>query len=366
MDLIDNLRTLAAKIAKFKSDGLLRTEEGTKNALVMPFINALGYNVFDPTEVTPELIADVGTKKGEKVDYAILKDGKPIILFECKIFGTNLNDVHASQLYRYFTVTTARFGVVTDGAVYRFYTDLDTPNIMDKDPFFIFDLSDIRESQVEELKKFSKSHYDAAGIISAASQLKYKNLLKLYLSQQTTQPSETFIKLLMSESKAYGGRFTQQMIDQFAPIVRESLRLFINEQVEHRLKAALARETEAAAVPEAEAVTPEPSEASSAIVTTQEEIEAYFIVKSILRDKIDPKRIAMRDAQSYCSILLDDNNRKPLCRLRFNGATRYIGLFNDQRAEEKVALTALDDLYKYSERLKAMIDYYEHRAAAQA
>jgi predicted type IV restriction endonuclease len=99
--------------------------------MVMPFISALGYNVFDLTEVTPELHADVGLKKGEKVDYAILKDGKPIILFECKWHGADLNREHASQLYRYFSVTEARFSVLTNGIAYRFFTDLEAPNKMD-------------------------------------------------------------------------------------------------------------------------------------------------------------------------------------------------------------------------------------------
>lgn len=120
MDLIDQLRELALRIAKIKDS--IQTEEATKNAMVMPFIQILGYNVFDPLEVTPELIADVGTKKGEKVDYAILREGKPIILFECKKVGSDLNINHASQLFRYFHVTEARFGVLTNGITYHFFT----------------------------------------------------------------------------------------------------------------------------------------------------------------------------------------------------------------------------------------------------
>ncbi|MBC8170325.1 MAG: type I restriction enzyme HsdR N-terminal domain-containing protein [Anaerolineae bacterium] len=361
MDLIDNLRTLATKIPKLKQEGLIKTEEGTKNALVMPFINALGYNVFDPTEVTPELIADMGTKKGEKVDYAILKDNKPIILVECKTFGTNLKEIHASQLYRYFTVTSARFGVLTDGVIYRFYTDLVTPNIMDADPFFIFDMLDIKEPAIEELKKFSKSMFDEAGIVSNASALKYKSLIKGYFSSQLTQPTEGFIRLCIQESKAYTGRLTQGVIDDFAPIIRESLRMFITDQVEARLKSALARDTseeEPKNEPQAELST---AEQQQAIVTTQEEIEAYFIVKAILRETVDAKRIVMRDQQSYCGILLDDNNRRPICRLRFNGTQKHIGFINDQRAEEKITLTSLDDLYNYKDRLIAVVNFYDHK-----
>jgi hypothetical protein len=98
MDFIDHLRILASRIASTKD--MIQTEEATKNAMVMPLIQILGYNVFDPLEVTPELVSDVGTKKGEKVDYAILKDGKPIILFECKKSGGDLSINHAGQLVR--------------------------------------------------------------------------------------------------------------------------------------------------------------------------------------------------------------------------------------------------------------------------
>lgn len=358
MDLVDNLRALATKIPKFKQDGLMKTEEGTKNALVMPFLNALGYNVFDPMEVTPELIADVGTKKGEKVDYAILKDGKPIILFECKIHGTNLKQVHASQLYRYFTVTSARFGVLTDGQVYRFYTDLVQANIMDADPFFVIDICDFKEHDLEQLKRFTKSIFDEQAIITSASELKYKSLIKAYLGEQMQQPTETFIRTILTESKAYSGRMTQSTLDEFRPIIRDALRMFITDQVELRLKAALARETAAAEQPTEPAVDTEKVTSEQPIVTTQDEIEAFFVIKAVLRDVVDPKRIHMRDNQTYCSILLDDNNRRPICRLRFNSTHKYIGVFDESKQEQRIAINTVDDIYQHGDRLKAVFALY--------
>lgn len=155
MDFIDQIRVLASRIANTKD--IIQTEEATKNAMIMPFIQALGYNVFDPLEVTPELVSDVGTKKGEKVDYAILKDGKPIILFECKKCGGDLSINHASQLFRYFHVTEARFGVLTNGLIYRFFTDLEQPNKMDEKPFLEFNLLDFKDQDIDELKN-SQNH----------------------------------------------------------------------------------------------------------------------------------------------------------------------------------------------------------------
>ena len=142
MDFIDQLRILSTRVMATRA--MIQTEEATKNAMVMPFIQILGYNVFDPLEVTPELVADIGTKKGEKVDYAILRDGLPIILFECKKAGADLHINHASQLFRYFHVTSARFVVLTNGLVYRFFTDLEQPNKMDEKPFFEFNILDFK------------------------------------------------------------------------------------------------------------------------------------------------------------------------------------------------------------------------------
>lgn len=367
MDFIDLLREQATKIPKLKDQGLIKTEEGTKNALIMPFIRILGYDVFDPLEVTPELIADVGVKKGEKVDYAILQNGTPIMLFECKSFGTSIKNSHGSQLYRYFSVTPARFGILTDGVVYRFFTDLEAQNKMDSEPFFIFNMLDFRDSDVEELKKFSKEQFDKGSIVAAAGDMKYKGLIKRYLVDQLALPSAAFVRLCLEETKAHHGPYFQSTLDKFMAVVHEAFKQFVNEQVNVRLKTALARDTiepvktevsqSAPAQPETPAepaTTPE----IEPIVTTQDEIEAYFIVKSILREMVDPKRISMRDSQSYCAILLDDNNRKPICRLRFNSATKYVGFFGDPKVEERVKIEALDDIYKQSDKLKSIIAHY--------
>lgn len=142
----------------------MQTEEATKTALVMPFLQLLGYDVFDPIEVMPEFNCDIGTKKGEKIDYAIFKDEKPIILIECKHWQQDLN-LHDNQLLRYFHVSNAKFGVLTNGIVYRFYTDLENPNKMDEKPFLEVNLSDYRGIQIEELKKFHKTYFDLDNII---------------------------------------------------------------------------------------------------------------------------------------------------------------------------------------------------------
>ncbi|OAN50866.1 type I restriction endonuclease [Magnetospirillum moscoviense] len=167
MDFSDKIAALAQRIAKQKD--AIETEEATKTAFIMPFLRDLGYDVFDPHVVMPEFTADVGVKKGEKVDYAIKLDGKVVMLVECKPCKGALSTQHMSQLYRYFSVTEARFGILTNGIVYWFFTDLAEPNKMDAKPFFEFDMLNYRPAQVEELKKFATGNFDVATILETAS-----------------------------------------------------------------------------------------------------------------------------------------------------------------------------------------------------
>ena len=343
MDLIDRLKELSARIPKQLDH--LQTEEATKNALVMPFIQALGYNVFDPTEVVPEYTADVGTKKGEKVDYVIQAGGTPIILIECKTVSVNLDEQHASQLYRYFSVTEARFGVLTNGIIYRFYSDLDAPNKMDARPFFEFSLDDVDEQGCKELKRFAKGAFDLETILSTASDLKYRKGIKRALAEEWVNPSEEFVRMMAG--RVYSGRMTQAVRDQFAHITKSAFHEFLSERINERLKAAL--ET---SVGDQGGDEPEATEEPQTIVTTADELEAYYVVKAILAEVIEPKRVFMRDRKTYCGILIDDNNRKTVCRLWFNGSQKYLGLFNEAKEETKHAVGSTDDLYSFAATIR--------------
>ncbi len=355
MDFIDHLRALSSRIATTRT--MIQTEEATKNAMIMPFIQILGYNVFDPLEVTPELVSDVGTKKGEKVDYAILRDGKPIILFECKRAGDDLNVNHAGQLFRYFHVTSARFGVLTNGLVYRFFTDLEQPNKMDEKPFFEFNILDFKERDVEELKKFAKAAFDLETILTTANDLKYTRAIQNRLAEWMVSPSEDFVRLLSADLLA-GKRFTPIVKDQFTVITKRAFEQLLGERINDRLKGAMTPESARVTEPTAPAI---PIEAANEVqvVTSAEEIEGFHIVRAILREAVSPRRVFMRDAQSYCAILLDDNNRKPICRLRFNNREKLaVGLFNNKKEEERLSLESLDDLYNCTDQLKATVLSY--------
>jgi hypothetical protein len=299
----------------------LITEEATKNALVMPFLHSvLGYDVFDPSEVVPEFTADVGTKKGEKVDYALIKDGAVQILIECKKYGENLSTKHANQLFRYFSVTNARIAILTNGSQYQFYTDLDAPNKMDDKPFLVLDLEDLDEHVIPEVKKLTKSSFDVDSVVDAAGELKYLNQIKKVLTEQFMNPEEDFVKFFTS--KVYDGVQTAKVKAQFLDITSKALKQFLNDSVNSRLKSAIGNEgSNLNSVSSDEGNTVIISnqvDNKSKIETTEEEIDGFNIIKAIFRQKIDVTRIVYRDTQSYFGVLLDDNNRKPLCRLHFN------------------------------------------------
>lgn len=238
MDFIDQIKVIGEKVARLKDQ--IQTEEATKNAFIMPFIAALGYDVFNPLEVVPEFVADIGIKKGEKVDYCIFKDKDPILIVECKWHGEKL-DVHSSQLHRYFHVTKARFGMLTNGIIYRFYTDLEEANKMDESPFLEFNIIDLKESIITELKKFHKSVFNVEEIVSSASELKYTREIRSLLNSQLVSPSEPFVKYFASQ--VYTGRLTPKVMDQFSSLVRKTFAQLINDSINDRLKSALTVET---------------------------------------------------------------------------------------------------------------------------
>lgn len=358
MDFYESLSNLSTKIKQ--QAGNIATEEATKNAFVMPFIkNVLGYDIFDPAEVVPEYVCDIGTKKGEKIDYAIFKDGQLQILVECKKIGDPLNLNHANQLFRYFHVTTAKISVLTNGCVYKFFTDLDSPNKMDEKPFLELDLLDIDEHAVPELLKLTKSAFDLNSVLNAAGELKYIGQLKKELAHELSDPGDEFLRLFAA--RVYEGPITARVREQFQPLLKKAISQFNNDLVNDRLKSAItsiapihAPSAPTEFIPAQEASCDAPfDDERPRIETTAEEIEGFFIVKSIVRSAVEPHRIVHRDTQSYFGILIDDNNRKPVCRLHFNRSQKYISLFDAERKETRYPINKLDDIYNFSDALIA-------------
>jgi hypothetical protein len=353
VDFRDQIKQLGDRVSKLKEQ--IQTEEATKNAFIMPFLQVLGYDVFNPIEVVPEYVTDIGTKKGEKIDYAIFKDGNPTILVECKHWAQNLN-LHDGQLLRYFHVSKAKFGLLTNGITYRFYSDLVESNKMDEKPFLEFVISEIKDNQIEELKKFHKSVFDAESITNTASELKYTNELKQLLQQELANPSPEFVKHFAKQ--VYPSVVTAKILEQFTNLTKKSIQQHISDIITERLKTALTKEDEKNK--EQEEILAEQSKVEeNKIITTEQELEGFLIVKTILRQKINSARVTYRDAQSYFAILLDDNNRKTICRLYLNGGKKYLATLDDQKKEVKNEISSLDDIFNYADALLKIVDNYD-------
>lgn len=347
MELEAKLAELAKTVRDHRE--VLATEEAAKNALVMPFIQALGYNVFNPGEVIPEFTCDVGTKKGEKVDYAVCSGGDVILLIECKPSHSDLNINHASQLFRYFSVTETRVAILTNGVIYKFFSDTDMPNRMDQRPFFTLNLEAIRKADIRTLEGFCKGSFDVDKIVQEAGKLKLESLVYKELEKEIVEPSEEFIRLIAG--RVSPGRFTANVRETFASLIVNSMSALIRDRVNARLTSALNNGGE-----ESEEVE---GESQGDVVTTDEEREGFNIVRAIGARKVDPKRIVMRDAKSYCAVLLDDNNRKTLARLHFNSATsRHFGTFSGKE-ETRYAVDAPVDIYKHEKAILQRLEELE-------
>lgn len=350
-DIADQLRVLATKLERTRNE--LSTEEATKTTLIMPFIQSvLGFDVFDGTEVIPEFTADVGMKKGEKVDFAIVNDDEIAILLECKKVGEPLSLENAAQLFRYFTVTTARIAILSNGNEYRFYTDLDAPNKMDSQPFLELRMDDLDSSLFTEIEKLRKSNFDLESVLSAAEELKYVSAAKREFASEARELSYDVASVFLP--RIYSGRLTAKIREQLTPLVAKGYAQFISDQVNYRLQTALggSQRLEASPVPATEEPSDQDVQQDSDIVTTVDEFQGHLIVQAILSRDYDPTRVVLRDTKSYCGILMDDNNRKPICRFHFHNPDNLrIGLLDEEKNVTLHHLNGLPEIYQYSDAL---------------
>ncbi|SJZ38392.1 type I restriction endonuclease [Garciella nitratireducens] len=350
MNFEEQIKSFAERTRSIK-DGI-ETEEATKTSLIMPLFQILGYDIFNPLEFTPEYTADVGIKKGEKVDYAILQNKEPIIFIEAKSINETLTK-HDSQLFRYFGTTTAKFAILTNGLIYRFYTDLDEPNKMDETPFLEINMLELKDAQIQELKKFHKDNFDLDRIIDTASELKYMGLIRSALKEIFSNPSDDYVRFILG-CGVYEGIKTQNVIDRFKPLVKKSITSYINDLVNEKIQIALKSEEE----PETKVLNTEEdtevnakSDDHNEIITTEDEIESFFIIKSILRNHIDISRVTYKDNKSYFGVLIDNKVTKWICRLFLKDNVMYMIIQNENKENIKYSLEKIDDIYNYSEVL---------------
>lgn len=350
MDFTDRIMALAARIRDVKE--LATTEETTKAALINPFLQALGYEPSDPRVVCFEYTADVGVKKGEKADYVVKRDGEVIFVIEAKCVGACLDSQKAAQLHRYFhTLTKTRIGILTDGVRYEFFSDLDNANVMDARPFMVFDFNQMEEALILELKKLANDSFDVSVALAAAQNLKHIRQLKALIQAEAQSPTDAFVKHFASQ--VVDGPMRATVLEEFRPKVALAFAHYVNDVLMKRIQGVARPNSYEEVLSPDEQSTQDEERTEIQVVTTQEEIEGYLLVKAILREVVDPERVFIRDRQSYCGILLDDNGRKPICRLHFNSTTvKHLGTFDIEKNETRHKISGLNDIYKHAETLK--------------
>ena len=351
MDFIDQVKQFSKRVEGLKDS--LQTEEATKTSIIMPFFSLLGYDVFNPEEFVPEFTADVGIKKGEKVDYAIMSEGAPVILIECKWIGEDLES-HDSQLFRYFGTTNAKFAILTNGLIYRFYTDLEEPNKMDESPFLEINILDIKDNQIAELKKFQKSTFNVGDIFNSASELKYSHQFRTVFANELQNPSDDFLKFFLTS--VYSGVKTQAVLEKFRPILKRALNEYISELMNDKSKSALSANTENQ--PQAES-SPTPveeeksEEPENRINTTAEELEAFFVVKMLLKDTVSVDNLAYKDTINYFSVLYQGKTTKWICRFIFTSGHKLLAIPDENKKEIRYPL---ENIYQIEDHKGALIE----------
>ena len=226
MGLIEEFDAISKQISQQRH--WMTTEQATINVAIQPFIRALGYDTNNLAEVRPEYSADAKSSGGERVDYAIMRDGAPIIFIEAKASNIVLNENHWKQLHHYFNAEEIRFGILTNGLEFRFYSDLKKRNIMDREPFLTIDMLNLDERLVSELEGFTKARFGPERILESARKLAVIRMLEDEYRQPTTEFAGYFAR------QVYPGRMTQSLIEEFLPVFRQAWRQFVNQQIYSR------------------------------------------------------------------------------------------------------------------------------------
>jgi len=379
-------------------------EEATKQALVVPFLQVLGFDVYDPREVRPEYIADFAKKKSngqmEKIDYAILLGGEPVLFFECKAVDAHLDD-HDTQLARYFNATpSVKIAVITNGARLKVFGDLQQPNIMDPTPWLDVDLLGPKPTDIDALKRFRKLDFSASDVLALAEEMVYFNALVPFLSTQLREPTESFVRFVAGEL-GVAGRVTQKVVERLTPIFRKAVQAAVVDHVARSFdRPVAASEPPAAArVPSPAPTAPakgatgassvastgtpaagDASEARAGVVTTPEELRCFNLISSWVHEVVPAGPIAFRDSKTYFTIH-QANVRKWFVRLNVTKTPYWVsvrgvapeearrlapglevvdgGQFGDSRA----VLASIDELQKLRVLLIAAYDRETRRVA---
>ncbi len=357
MDFIEKIKDLAKRIEEQKK--VVATEQAAKTSMVMPFLQLMGYDVFNASEVIPEYIADWGAKKGEKVDYAIKVGGKFVMLIECKPANDKLDASKESQLARYFTnIPEARIGMLTNGIIYKFYTDLNEPNIMDVDPFLVFDFSQINERIAMKLEMFTKEKItNTDSVTSDIVKLRNYSATSEVVFKELSEPSDELIRHIIKQLP-FKKIANEAALAEFRIHVKKAI-----EQFEHNFFDEQIRKLQEATKTEENEQKPletQPEPPRNQIITTVQEYQALSIVKTILFNIISSDKVGIKDFEGYCNIVYKVQGSPCIIRLFFNEAEQgklYISFPANEEYEKlgRMAIKDIDSINNHSEKIIATV-----------
>lgn len=223
MGLKEQISELPSRIASIKH--MVKNEEATKQFMILPLFSILGYDIFNPEEVQPEVSCDI-TCKGDRIDYVICKNGKHEILVECKDWRQNL-DSHINQLRKYFVASDARLAILTNGIRYLFFSDHEKANIMDDEPFYTLDMASLSDEDILFLSKLSKESFNSMQLLSLSQDIRYRDAILKNLRKEFANPSKGFVSMLTAG--IYEGKLHEPIYNKFSNIVKDCIRLVLSE-----------------------------------------------------------------------------------------------------------------------------------------
>lgn len=354
MEFIEELAKLAEVIEERKS--MVQTEEATKMSFIAPFLRLLGYDVFNPSVVIPEFSADIANRKGEKVDYAIMKDGKPLILVEAKNYTENL-DNHDNQLIRYFNVTEAKFAILTNGIEYRFFSDLEEPNKMDKKPFLIINMDKLIDRKVKQLEQFKFDTLNIDSILSMASDQKYHSEIRAIFKREIENPSDEFVKFF--GKKITDRVMTANVVDEFRLHIKKAFSNMVDDLANEKINSIQAKIKQN----QLDTNSTEKEEQEDGIVTTEEELQSFYIVRSIIASSpdIQSSDVCYKDTISYFSVYLYGKITRWVCRFYYRQNVNYLVIPCENGEEKRYDIKVPDDIYSLSKELLEAANFRKNK-----
>lgn len=330
MDFEQTFQQFASTVGDVK--GCCRTEESTKHSLILPVIQMLGYDIFNPTEVVPEVDCDI-RQGGEKVDYVIQRNGQHLILIECKHWTKNLDNYEA-QLRSYFVASKARFGILTNGIEYRFFTDLENPNLMDDVPFLVVDIEDTSKEGLEGLKMFCRDTFNEQMIIERARELKCMSAIREAVGQELANPS---IGLVTHFAKLIYGQVPSRSIrEQMQPLLARAFNEYIHGE----------------------------SDAVGSQLVAGGSSDILSVVQDILTGVVSRDRVQQFDGAGYSSIRLDGSQWWPIIKFKFTEYAKWVAIgrywsstshfYCNQKDREYI--TSAEDIMGFSKDIRDIVN----------